>query len=83
MLIWELPGMVTLIDVFYVDETGRFIEGYYIVGLLAKAFLQKEPGSKIVHDPRLTWNTIDISDIRRVLHYSLKLDMHLLKKRCA
>ena len=38
---------------FLVDETGRFIEGYYIVGLLAKAFLQKEPGSKIVHDPRL------------------------------
>ncbi len=46
---------------FLVDETGRFIEGYYIVGLLAKAFLNKEPGSKIVHDPRLTWNTIDIA----------------------
>ena len=46
---------------FLVDETGRFIEGYYIVGLLAKAFLQKEPGTKIVHDPRLTWNTIDIT----------------------
>ncbi len=45
---------------FLVDETGRFIEGYYIVGLLSKAFLQKAPGSKIVHDPRLTWNTIDI-----------------------
>ena len=45
---------------FLVDETGRFIEGYYIVGLLAKAFLQKEPGTKIVHDPRLTWNTVDI-----------------------
>ena len=46
---------------FLVDETGRFIEGYDIVGLLAKAFLQKAPGSKIVHDPRLTWNTIDIA----------------------
>jgi len=46
---------------FLVDETGRFIEGYYIVGLLAKAFLKKEPGTKIVHDPRLTWNTIDIA----------------------
>ncbi len=45
---------------FLVDEMGRFIEGYYIVGLLAKAFLQKAPGSTIVHDPRLTWNTIDI-----------------------
>ncbi len=46
---------------FLVDETGRFIDGYYIVGLLAKAFLQKVPGSKVVHDPRLTWNTIDIA----------------------
>ena len=45
---------------FLFDESGRFIEGYYIVGLLAEAFLLKHPGSKIVHDPRLTWNTIDI-----------------------
>jgi phosphomannomutase len=45
---------------FLFDETGRFIEGYYIVGLLAEAFLRKHPGAKIVHDPRLTWNTIDI-----------------------
>ncbi len=45
---------------FLFDEQGRFIEGYYIVGLLAEAFLVKHPGSKIVHDPRLTWNTIDI-----------------------
>jgi phosphomannomutase len=41
-------------------KRGRFIEGYYIVGLLAAAFLQKHPGAKIVHDPRLTWNTMDI-----------------------
>jgi len=45
---------------FVFDETGRFIEGYYIVGLLAEAFLKQNPGEKIVHDPRLTWNTIDI-----------------------
>lgn len=45
---------------FLFDETGRFIEGYYIVGLLAAAFLRRFPGEKIVHDPRLTWNTIDI-----------------------
>ncbi|AKE52340.1 phosphohexomutase domain-containing protein [Kangiella geojedonensis] len=45
---------------FFFDEKGQFIEGYYIVGLLAEAFLKKNPGSKIVHDPRLTWNTIDI-----------------------
>ena len=45
---------------FLVDEKGNFIEGYYIVGLLAEAFLAKNPGAKIVHDPRLTWNTIDV-----------------------
>ncbi len=44
---------------FFFDESGEFIEGYYLVGLLAKAFLQREPGAKIVHDPRLTWNTIE------------------------
>ena len=42
---------------FLFDEQGKFIEGYYIVGLLAKAFLNKHPGSKIIYDPRLTWNT--------------------------
>ena len=45
---------------FLFDETGGFIEGYYIVGLLAEAFLKKQPGAKIIHDPRLSWNTIDI-----------------------
>lgn len=45
---------------FLFDENGEFIEGYYIVGLLAEAFLKKEPGAKIIHDPRLTWNTIEI-----------------------
>ncbi|MEX2364995.1 MAG: phosphomannomutase [Pseudohongiellaceae bacterium] len=42
---------------FFFDEGGRFIEGYYIVGLLAEAFLKKNPGSRIIHDPRLIWNT--------------------------
>ncbi|HGY4709573.1 TPA: phosphomannomutase CpsG [Klebsiella oxytoca] len=45
---------------FLFDEKGNFIEGYYIVGLLAQAFLEKAPGSKIIHDPRLSWNTIDL-----------------------
>ena len=44
---------------FLFDEKGRFIEGYYIVGLLGEAFLTHYPGAKIIHDPRLTWNTID------------------------
>jgi len=45
---------------FFFDEGGRFIEGYYLVGLLAEVFLKREPGARIVHDPRLTWNTLDI-----------------------
>jgi phosphomannomutase len=45
---------------FFFDHTGRFIEGYYLVGLLAEAFLEKEPGARVVHDPRLVWNTMDI-----------------------
>ena len=45
---------------FFFDEQGTFIEGYYIVGLLASVFLQRFPGAKIVHDPRLTWNTLEI-----------------------
>ena len=51
---------------FFFDELGQFIEGYYIVGLLAQTFLAKSPGERIVHDPRLTWNTLDIvSRVRR------------------
>ncbi len=45
---------------FLFDENGTFIEGYYIVGLLAESILKKHPGEKIVHDPRMTWNTLDI-----------------------
>lgn len=45
---------------FLFDEQGEFIEGYYIVGLLADAFLRKHGGQRIVHDPRLTWNTVDV-----------------------
>jgi phosphomannomutase len=45
---------------FLFDEKGQFIEGYYIVGLLAQAFLLKQSGEKIVHDPRLVWNTLDV-----------------------
>ncbi|MBT9433285.1 phosphomannomutase CpsG [Candidatus Sodalis endolongispinus] len=45
---------------FLFDEQGGFVEGYYIVGLLAEDFLQKHPASEIIHDPRLTLNTEDI-----------------------
>ncbi len=45
---------------FLFDERGAFIEGYYIVGLLAAVLLRGHPGGKVVHDPRLTWNTIEV-----------------------
>ena len=45
---------------FFFDADGRFIEGYYLVGLLATALLARHPGGKIIHDPRLTWNTVEM-----------------------
>ncbi len=45
---------------FLFDETGAFVEGYYMVGLLAQAMLKRTPGAKIIHDPRLTWNTVEL-----------------------
>ncbi|MEJ5071364.1 colanic acid biosynthesis phosphomannomutase CpsG [Enterobacter ludwigii] len=48
---------------FLFDENGQFIEGYYIVGLLAEAFLEKQPGERIIHDPRLSWNTVDVVNL--------------------
>jgi phosphomannomutase len=47
---------------FFYDHTGEFIEGYYVVGLLASAFLAKGSDQIVVHDPRLTWNTIDVAE---------------------
>jgi phosphomannomutase len=45
---------------FFFDEHGGFVDGEYIVGLLADVFLAKEPGAKIIHDPRVIWNTLDV-----------------------
>lgn len=45
---------------FLFDEQGQFIEGYYIVGMLAEAMLARSPGGRIVHDPRLVWNTREV-----------------------
>ncbi len=44
---------------FFFDERGEFIESYYLVGLFARHFLRQAPGSTILLDPRLTWNTLD------------------------
>lgn len=45
---------------FLFDEHGEFIEGYYLVGFLAQSFLNKQAGAKIVYDPRLIWNTVEV-----------------------
>ena len=45
---------------FFFDEAARYIESYYIVGILARAFLERAPNSTIVHDPRLVWNTVEL-----------------------
>ncbi len=45
---------------FFFDESGAFVEGYYLVGLLARSLLRDEPGARIVHDPRLVWNTLAV-----------------------
>jgi phosphomannomutase/phosphomannomutase/phosphoglucomutase len=66
---------------FLFDETGRFIEGYYIVGLLAAAFLQRYAGEKIIHDPRLTWNTIDIVESLSGIAVQSKTGHAFIKER--
>ena len=45
---------------FFFDEAGNFVESYYLIGLLAQALLARHPGGMIIHDPRLTWNTIEM-----------------------
>jgi phosphomannomutase len=45
---------------FFFDHTGAFVDGEYVVGLLAEAFLAKDPGATIIHDPRIIWNTQDL-----------------------
>ena len=45
---------------FFFDEKGQFVEGYYIVGLLAKSLLLNNKNARVIYDPRLTWNTIEV-----------------------
>lgn len=45
---------------FLYDHRGKFVEGYYLVGMIAATMLRDHPGSSIIYDPRVCWNTIDI-----------------------
>lgn len=66
---------------FFFDAAGRFIEGYYIVGLLAAQLLEKHPGAKIIHDPRLTWNTIDMVQVAGGMAVESKTGHAFIKER--
>ncbi len=66
---------------FFFDNTGRFIEGYYLVGLLAETFLLKSPGAKVVHDPRLTWNTQAICERQQGQAVQSKTGHAFIKER--
>lgn len=66
---------------FFFDENAGFVEGYYIVGLLAESFLKKEAGAKIIHDPRLTWNTIEIAKINGGQAIQCKTGHAFIKER--
>ncbi|MFC6669072.1 phosphomannomutase CpsG [Marinobacterium aestuariivivens] len=66
---------------FLFDEKGQFIEGYYIVGLLAEAFLQKQPGARVIHDPRMTWNTIDLVEAAGGVPVQSKTGHAFIKER--
>ncbi|MFT6266511.1 MAG: phosphomannomutase [Oleiphilaceae bacterium] len=66
---------------FLFDEKGVFVEGYYIVGLLAEAFLQKNTGAKIIFDPRVYWNTVDIIDANQGQAVMSKTGHAFIKER--
>lgn len=44
---------------FFFDETGAFLDGEYVVALIAQAALDREPGAAVVHDPRVIWATTE------------------------
>ena len=66
---------------FLFDAQGNFIEGYYVVGLLAAQLLEKVPGAKIIHDPRLTWNTVDMVEAAGGIPIESKTGHAFIKER--
>ncbi|WP_086967680.1 phosphomannomutase [Vibrio coralliirubri] len=66
---------------FFFDEKGNYIEGYYIVGLLAEAFLVKQPNAAILHDMRMTWNTIEVAKTHGGKAIGIKAGHALIKEK--
>ena len=65
---------------FFFDETGKFVSSEYVVGLLASIFLDKEYGARIVHDPRVVFNTRDIVNDKGGVAIQSKTG-HVIKKQ--
>ncbi|WP_172379237.1 phosphomannomutase CpsG [Vibrio sp. Vb339] len=66
---------------FFFDEKGNYIEGYYIVGLLAEAFLVKQPNATVLHDMRMTWNTIEVAKAHGGKAIGIKAGHALIKEK--
>jgi len=66
---------------FFYDADGNFIEGYYIVGMIASSMLKENPHSKIIHDPRLTWNTLDLVNMNNGIAIESKTGHAFIKER--
>ena len=65
---------------FLFDETGAFVDGEYIVGLLAAAMLARSPGGAVVHDPRVMWNTTRIVEAAGGVAVASKTGHALIKE---
>jgi phosphomannomutase len=68
---------------FFIDETGRFIDGDFMTALLAASLLRTHPGEAILYDVRASWAVPDTVRqaggtpyINRVGHAFFKSRMH-------
>ncbi len=66
---------------FFYDADGNFLEGYYVVGMIAAALLKNNPQSKIIHDPRLVWNTQDLVEKNNGICVESKTGHAFIKER--
>jgi len=70
---------------FFIDETGRFVDGDFLCALLARQVLAMHPGADIVYDVRASWAVPDtvraaggVPHVNRVGHAFFKARMHEL-----
>lgn len=75
---WDADGD----RVFFATDKGDFVESYYMNALFIGDILDKNPGGKVLYDPRYTWALIDAAKehggtalIERVGHSFIKARM--------